>query len=122
MKKLLALFALLALACLSVAAVSAPASPAVLSQATKNGVTTIVTTGRIQADAALNADGSATFTIFPSVLLLDNAGQPIAPAQLDTAAGFAVNLPADLVAKIMVEVKAAYDTKQAAAFEKPASL
>jgi hypothetical protein len=117
MKYLLTLLALAA----SVFAAE-PTSPAVLSQATKNGVTTIITTGRIQADAALNADGSATFTVFPSVLLLDNAGQPVAPAQLDTAAGFAVNLPADLVAKIMVEVKAAYDAKQAAASEKPTSL
>lgn len=94
---------------------SAPASPAILSQATKNGVTTITTTGRIQADAAINADGSATFTIFPSVLRLDSAGEPIAPAQLDTAAGFAVSLPADLVEEIMVAVKAAYDAKVAAA-------
>ena len=95
-------------------AFAADASPAVLSSSTKNGVTTVVTTGRVQADASVNADGTVTFTVFPSVTLLDSTGTPIAAPQLDTAKGFPVNLSAELVGKILVEVKAAYVAKLAA--------
>ena len=95
-------------------AFAADASPAVLASSTKNGVTTLVTTGRVQAEAAVNADGTVTFTVFPNVTLLDSTGTPIAAPQLDTAKGFPVNLSAELVAKVLVEVKAAYLAKVAA--------
>lgn len=97
-----------------------PASPAVLASSTKNGVTTVTTTGRVQADAAVNADGTVTFTVFPSVTLLDSTGTAIAPTQLDIAKAFPVNLSAELVAKILVEVKAAYEAKNVPVAESPA--
>jgi TRAP-type C4-dicarboxylate transport system substrate-binding protein len=110
MKKLASF--LLAVA-LCAAAFAADASPAILSSTTKNGVTTLVTTGRVQAEAAINADGSVTFQIFPNVTLIDSAGEVIS-TKLDTNAVFNVPLSPDLVAKVLVEVKAAYDAAQAA--------
>jgi TRAP-type C4-dicarboxylate transport system substrate-binding protein len=111
MKKLLALLAV-ALCASAVSAADAP-SPAVLAMSVKNGVTTVITTGRVQAEAAINADGSVTFQIYPTVTLLDSAGQVIS-TRLDTSAMFNVPLSADLVAKVLVEVKAAYDADVAA--------
>jgi hypothetical protein len=104
---------LLAAALCASAASAADASPAILAQSTKNGVTTLVTTGRVQAEAAINADGSVTFQIYPTVTLLDSAGQVIS-TRLDTSAGFTVPLSAELVAQVLVEVKAAYAAAQAA--------
>ena len=102
---------LLAVALCASAVHAEDASPAILAQSTKNGVTTVITTGRVQAEAAINADGTVTFTVFPSVTLLDSTGQAVAPAQLDIANGFSVALTADLVGKILAEVKAAYLAK-----------
>lgn len=112
MKKLALLSLAVALCASAVSAADAP-SPAVLAQSTKNGVTTVITTGRVQAEAAINADGSVTFQIYPTVTLLDSAGQVIS-TRLDTSAMFNVPLSADLVAKVLVEVKAAYDADVAA--------
>ena len=86
-----------------------PASPAILSQSTRNGVTTIVTTGRVQAEAAINPDGAVTFQIYPNITRLDSAGEVITGPTLDTGGVFNVPLSADLVAAVLVEVKAAYD-------------
>jgi hypothetical protein len=112
MKKLALLSLAVALCASAVSAADAP-SPAVLAQSTKNGVTTVITTGRVQAEASINADGSVTFQIYPTVTLLDSAGQVIS-TRLDTSAMFNVPLSADLVAKVLVEVKAAYDADVAA--------
>ena len=113
MKNKLVSLLILASSLLAGVAFAADASPAVLAQSTKNGVTTLVTTGRVQAEASINADGSVTFQIYPTVTLLDSAGQVIS-TKLDTDAVFNVPLSADLVAKVLVEVKAAYDAAQAA--------
>ena len=86
-----------------------PASPAILAQSTRNGVTTLVTTGRVQAEASVNADGTVTFQIYPNVTRLDSAGEVITGPTLDTSGVFNVRLSADLVAAVLVEVKAAYD-------------
>ena len=86
-----------------------PASPAILAQTTRNGVTTIVTTGRVQAEAAINPDGAVTFQIYPNITRLDSAGEVITGPTLDTGGVFNVPLSADLVAAVLVEVKAAYD-------------
>ncbi len=110
MKKLLALLAL-ALCASAASAADAP-SPAVLATSTKNGVTTLITTGRVQAEAAINADGSVTFQIYPTVTLV--AGGEVISTRLDTSGVFNVPLSADLVAKVLVEVKAAYDAAVAA--------
>ena len=99
---------LLAAALCAPAAFAADASPAVLAQSTKNGVTTLVTTGRVQAEAAINSDGSVTFQIYPTVTRIDSAGEVITPPTLDTSAVFNVPLSAELVAKVLIEVKAAY--------------
>jgi hypothetical protein len=99
---------LLAAALCAPAASAADASPAILAQSTKNGVTTLVTTGRVQAEAAINSDGSVTFQIYPTVTRLDSAGEVITPPTLDTSAVFNVPLSAELVAKVLLEVKAAY--------------
>ena len=99
---------LLAAALFASAAFAAAASPAILAQSTKNGVTTLVTTGRVQAEAAINADGSVTFQIYPTVTRIDSAGEVITPPTLDTSAVFNVPLSAELVAKVLIEVKAAY--------------
>ena len=86
-----------------------PASPAILAQTTRNGVTTLVTTGRVQAEAAINADGTVTFQIYPNVTRLDSAGEVITGPTLDTSGVFNVPLSAELVAAVLAEVKAAYD-------------
>jgi hypothetical protein len=99
---------LLAAALFASDAFAADASPAILAQSTKNGVTTLVTTGRVQAEAAINADGSVTFQIYPTVTRIDSAGEVITPPTLDTSAVFNVPLSAELVAKVLIEVKAAY--------------
>ena len=109
MKKLLALLAV----ALCVPAFAADASPAILAQFTKNGVTTIITTGRVQAEAAVNADGTVTFQIFPTITLLDSAGQVVS-TRLDTSGVINVPLSAELVAKVLAEVKVAYDADQVA--------
>jgi hypothetical protein len=102
-------FALLLAAALCASdAFAADPSPAILAQSTKNGVTTLVTTGRVQAEAAINADGSVTFQIYPTVTRIDSAGEVITPPTLDTSAVFNVPLSAELVAKVLIEVKAAY--------------
>ena len=92
-----------------------PASPAILSQTTRNGVTTLVTTGRVQAEAAINPDGTVTFQIYPNVTRIDSAGEVITGPTLDTGAVFNVPLSAELVAAVLVEVKAAYDVANAPA-------
>lgn len=109
MKKLLTLLAV----SLCAPAFAADASPAILAQSTKNGVTTIITTGRVQAEAAVNADGTVTFQIYPSITLLDSAGQVVS-TRLDTSGVINVPLSAELVAKVLAEVKAAYDADQVA--------
>lgn len=118
MKKLISILSLAVALGAAAFAADAP-SPAVLAQSTKNGVTTTITTGRVQAEASINADGSVTFQIYPTVTLLDSAGQVIS-TKLDTNAVFNVPLSADLVAKVLVEVKAAYDAAQAAKAATPA--
>jgi hypothetical protein len=110
MKKL-ALLSLAVALCAS-AVQAADASPAVLAMSVKNGVTTLITTGRVQAEASINADGSVTFQIYPTVTLL--AGGEVISTRLDTSAMFNVPLSAELVAKVLVEVKAAYDADVAA--------
>ena len=50
----------LAVALCASAAYAAAANPSALSQTTDDGVTTIITTGRAQADITLNSDGSLT--------------------------------------------------------------
>jgi hypothetical protein len=59
-----------------------------------------------------NADGSVTFQIYPTITLL--AGGEVISTRLDTSGVFNVPLSADLVAKVLVEVKAAYDADVAA--------
>ncbi len=110
MKKL-ALLSLAVALCAS-AVQAADASPAVLAMSTRNGVTTLITTGRVQAEASINADGSVTFQIYPTVTLL--AGGEVISTRLDTSGVFNVPLSADLVARVLVEVKAAYDADVAA--------
>lgn len=106
------IIALLAVAlCAAASAADAP-SPAILATSTKDGVTTLITTGRVQAEAAINADGSVTFQIYPTVTLV--AGGEVISTRLDTSGVFNVPLSADLVAKVLVEVKAAYDAAAAA--------
>ena len=112
MKKLALILSLAVALCASAFAADAP-SPAILATSTKNGVTTLVTTGRVQAEASINADGSVTFQIYPNVTLLDSAGQVIT-TKLDTNAVFNVPLSAKLVAAVLVEVKSAYDADVAA--------
>ncbi len=119
MKKLIALLTLAVALCAS--AFAADASPAVLAQSTKNDVTTTITTGRVQAEAVVNADGTVTFQIYPNVTRTDSAGELVTATQLDTNAMFTVKLSADLVAKVLVEVKAAYDAAQAAKAATPPS-
>ena len=111
MKKLRSLLALAL--CATASAADAP-SPAILAQSTKNGVTTVITTGRVQAEAAINADGKVTFQIYPNVTRIDSAGEVITGPTLDLSGVFNVPLSADLVAKILIEVKAAYTADQAA--------
>lgn len=113
-------FALGALASLAFATPAPAENPAILSKAIRNGVTTLVTSGRVQTDGALNADGTVTFTVFPYVVRLDGAGEPIAPPALDVSAGFPVKLSPALVAQILAEVKAAYLADQAAKAAQPA--
>lgn len=110
MKKLRSLLALAL--CATASAADAP-SPAILAQSTKNGVTTVITTGRVQAEAAVNPNGTVTFQIYPTLTLLDSAGQVVS-TRLDTSGVFNVPLSAELVAKVLIEVKAAYDADQAA--------
>jgi len=112
MKNIIALLSLAVALC--AAAFAADASPAVLAQSTRNGVTTTITTGRVQAEAVVNADGTVTFQIYPNVTRTDSAGELVTATQLDTNAMFTVKLSADLVAKVLVEVKAAYDAREAA--------
>lgn len=118
MKKLLALLAV-ALCAAAVQAADAP-SPAVLAQSTKNGITTLVTTGRVQAEASVNPDGTVTFQIYPTVTLLDSAGQVVS-TRLDTSAVFNVPLSAELVGKVLIEVKAAWAAAEAAKAAAPAA-
>ena len=112
MKNIIIALIAVALCAAAVQAADAP-SPAVLAQSTKNGITTLVTTGRVQAEASVNPDGTVTFQIYPTVTLLDSAGQVVS-TRLDTSAVFNVPLSAELVAKVLIEVKAAYDAAEAA--------
>ena len=113
MKKHIAL-ALLALG-LTAASLAAEANPSALSQTTDDGITTIVTTGRAQADISLNADGSLTFTVYPAVTRTSPSGKVIGTAaQLDTSNSFPVTLPAATVQAFLVQIKAAYTAKLAA--------
>ena len=114
MKKLIALLSLAVALCVSAVHAADAPSPAVLAQSTKNGVTTLVTTGRVQADASVNANGTVTFQVYPNVTRLDSAGEVITGPTLDAGAVFNVPLSADLVEKILVEVKAAYESAAAA--------
>jgi ABC-type histidine transport system ATPase subunit len=71
------------------------------------GITTIVTTGRAQADISLNADGSLTFTVYPAITRTSPSGKVIGtPYQLDTSAGFPVTLPAATVQAFLMQIKA----------------
>ena len=118
MKKHIALLVLTALAValgLTAAVLAAEANPSALSTSTDDGVTTIITTGRAQADISLNADGSLTFTVYPAVTRTSPSGKVIGTAfQLDTSGGFPVTLPADTVQAFLVQIKAAYEAKLAA--------
>jgi opacity protein-like surface antigen len=111
MKKLALLSLAVALCASAVQAADAP-SPAVLAMSTRNGVTTLITTGRVQAEASINTDGSVTFQIYPTITLL--AGGEVISTRLDTSGVFNVPLSAELVAKVLIEVKAAYDADVAA--------
>lgn len=111
MKNIIIALIAVALCAAAVQAADAP-SPAVLATSVKNGVTTLITTGRVQAEASINADGSVTFQIYPTVTLI--AGGEVISTRLDTSGVFNVPLSADLVAKVLIEVKAAYDADVAA--------
>ena len=112
MKKLIAL---LSLAVGLTAVTAADANPSALATSTDDGVTTIITTGRAQADITLNADGSLTFTVYPAVTRTSPSGKVIGqPYQLDTSGGFPVTLPAATVQAFLVQIKAAYTAKLAA--------
>lgn len=111
MKNIIIALLAVALCASAVHAADAP-SPAVLAMSVKNGVTTLITTGRVQAEASINADGSVTFQIYPTVTLI--AGGEVISTRLDTSGVFNVPLSADLVAKVLIEVKAAYDAAEAA--------
>ena len=114
MKKLIALLALAVALCAS-AVHAAEANPSALATSTDDGVTTIITTGRAQADISLNADGSLTFTVYPAVTRTSPSGKVIGTAfQLDTSGGFPVTLPAATVQAFLVQIKAAYAAKLAA--------
>ena len=113
MKNIIRILSLAVALCASAVQAADAPSPAILAQSTKNGITTLVTTGRVQADASINADGTVTSQIYPTVTLLDSAGQ-VVTTKLDTNAVFNVPLSAKLVAAVLVEVKAAYDADVAA--------
>ena len=114
MKKLISLLTLAVALCAS-AVHAAEANPSALAQTTDDGVTTIITTGRAQADISLNADGSLTFTVYPAVTRTSPSGKVIGQAhQLDTSGGFPVTLPAATVQAFLVQIKAAYTAKLAA--------
>lgn len=113
MKKLIALLSLAVALCAG--AVHAADNPSALAQSTDDGVTTIITTGRAQADISLNADGSLTFTVYPAVTRTSPSGKVIGtPYQLDTSGGFPVTLPSATVQAFLVQIKAAYTAKLAA--------
>lgn len=92
-------------------AFSAEPTPTVLASTTKNGVTTLTTAGRVQADIKINTDGSVTVTAFPKVKRVDSGGETIGDEVLDTAAAFTADLPAELAAKVIAVIKAAYLVK-----------
>jgi hypothetical protein len=113
MKKYIALLILTVALCASAA--YAADNPSALSQTTDDGITTIITTGRAQADISLNADGSLTFTVYPAVTRTSPSGKVIGtPYQLDTSGGFPVTLPSATVQAFLVQIKAAYTAKLAA--------
>ena len=121
MKKHNVLFALalltawLALGAAVYPAFAAEVNPSALATSTDDGITTIITTGRAQADISLNADGSLTFTVYPAITRTSPSGKVIGTAfQLDTSGGFPVTLPSATVQAFLVQIKAAYEAKLAA--------
>lgn len=85
--------------------------PTVLDSTTKNGVTTLTTAGRVQADIKINVDGSVTVTTFPKVKRVDSGGELIGDEVLDTAGAFTADLPAELAGQVIAVIKAAYLAK-----------
>lgn len=96
--------------------VSAADTPALtpLASKTEEGITTVTTVGRAQAEIVLNADGSLTFAVYPSVTLLAPSGKKIADTRLDINNVLSVVLPAEQVVAFFVEIKKAYDAREAA--------
>ena len=89
MKKILA--SILVVAALAVAAFAQTDQRTVLATSTKNGVTTTLYVGRIQADPA--KDGTLALTVFPEVILSDSTGAVISD-QMDTSKSFVVPMTA----------------------------
>lgn len=103
----------------SVKAADAPALTPLASK-TEEGITTVTTVGRAQAEIVLNADGTLTFTVYPNVTLLSASGKKLADTRLDTNNALAVVLPAEQVAAFFVAIKKAYDAREAAKAATPA--
>jgi hypothetical protein len=103
MKKILT--AIIAAALLAVAAFAQNDQRTLLSTSTKNGVTTTIYVGRIQADPA--KDGSIVITVFPAVVLFDSAGNVLSE-MLDTAHSFPLVINAQVKATLAALVQAAY--------------
>lgn len=122
MKKLIALLSLAVALCASAAYAD---NPSALSQTTDDGITTIITTGRAQADITLNSDGSLTFTVYPAVTRTSPSGKVIGQAkQLDTSDSFPATMSPSMVAQFLEIVKvghAAHEAKKAAAREAAAN-
>ena len=103
MKKLISLILAAALA---VSTFAQTDSRTVLSTSTKNGVTTTLVVGRIQADPA--KDGTLTITVFPAVVTTYADGSAVTPEYLDTAHSFPLTLTTEQYAGLAALVKAAY--------------
>jgi len=84
-----------------------------LASKTEEGITTVTTVGRAQAEIVLNADGSLTFQVYPNVTLLSPSGKKLADTRLDTNNVLSVVLPAEQVSAFFAEIKKAYDAAQA---------
>lgn len=115
MKKLALLLLSAALAVGAFAADAPALTP--LSSKTEEGITTVTTVGRAQAEIVLNADGTLTFQVYPSVTLLAPSGKKLADTRLDTDNVLSVVLPAEQVAAFFVEIKKSYDAREAAKAE-----
>ncbi len=103
MKSLIKLFAVAVALAATLFASDAP-NPVVLSASTANGITTLVTVGRVQT---INDNDPSTFTVFPFTTKTDSAGNVIV-ASLDTNKGFKFTLTPDQIVSLTASIQDAY--------------